>query len=58
MNRPPKKVLYQVREAIQLKHNSIRTKEAYVAWMKRYIKQHPNGIQGAHRLAFRRRSLS
>ncbi|MBI1927181.1 phage integrase N-terminal SAM-like domain-containing protein [Candidatus Poribacteria bacterium] len=46
MNRQPKKLLDPVREVIQLKHYSIRTEEAYVAWIKRYIlfhnKRHPN----------------
>ncbi len=46
MNRQPKKLLDQVREVIQLKHYSIRTGEAYVAWIRRYIlfhnKRHPN----------------
>ncbi|MBI1924921.1 phage integrase N-terminal SAM-like domain-containing protein [Candidatus Poribacteria bacterium] len=41
MNTQPKKLLDQVREAIQLKHDSIRTEEAYVAWIKRYILFHP-----------------
>jgi len=33
----PKKLLEQVRDAIRLKHYSIRTEEAYVNWVKRYI---------------------
>jgi len=33
----PKKLLDQVRDAIRLKHCSIRTEEAYVNWVKRYI---------------------
>jgi hypothetical protein len=33
----PKKLLEQVRDAIRLKHYSIRTEEAYVNWIKRYI---------------------
>ena len=41
----PKKLLDQVRDAIRLKHYSIRTEEAYVSWIKRYIlfhnKRHP-----------------
>ena len=40
------KLLDQVREIIRLKHLSIRTEEAYVQWIKRYIlfhnKCHPN----------------
>jgi integron integrase len=46
MEKPPKKLLDQVREAVRLKHYSIRTEESYVAWIKRYIffhhKRHPN----------------
>jgi integron integrase len=45
MDKPPKKLLDQVREAIRLKHYSIRTEQAYVDWIKRYIffhdKRHP-----------------
>jgi len=33
----PKRLLYQVRDAIRLKHYSIRTEQAYVGWIKRYI---------------------
>ena len=33
----PKKLLDQVRDAIRLKHYSIRTKQAYIGWIKRYI---------------------
>ena len=33
----PKKLVDQVRDAIRLKHYSIRTEEAYVNWIKRYI---------------------
>ena len=33
----PKKLLDQVRDAIRLKHYSIRTEEAYVNWIRRYI---------------------
>src|SRR5438552_7613274 len=39
------KLLDQVRETIRRKHYSIRTEEAYVDWIKRYIffhnKRHP-----------------
>ena len=45
MEKRPKKFLDQVREAIQLKHYSIHTEEAYVNWIRRYIlflnKRHP-----------------
>ena len=33
----PKKLLDQVCDALRLKHYSIRTEQAYVAWIKRYI---------------------
>jgi len=35
-----KKLLDRVRDAIRLKHYSIRTEEAYVTWIKRYIYFH------------------
>ena len=39
------RLLDQVREAIRMRHYSIRTEEAYVSWIKRYIlfhgKRHP-----------------
>ena len=45
MEERPKRLLDQVRETIRVKHYSIRTEEAYVAWIKRYIlfhnKRHP-----------------
>ena len=45
-----KKLLDQVRDAIRLKHYSIRTEEAYVAWIRRYIlfhnKRHPTEMGG------------
>jgi len=45
MEKRPPKLLDQVREAIRVKHYSIRTEEAYVNWIKRYIlfhnKRHP-----------------
>ncbi len=48
MEPPPKKLLDQactelcrsVRDAIRLKHYSIRTEQAYVNWIKRYIHFH------------------
>ena len=33
----PEKLLNQVRDAIRLKHYSIRTEQAYIGWIKRYI---------------------
>jgi hypothetical protein len=45
MEKRPKKLLDQVREAIRRKHYSIRTEKAYVSWIKHYIlfhnKRHP-----------------
>lgn len=45
MESKPKKLLDQVRDAIRLKHYSIRTENAYVDWIRRYIlfhnKRHP-----------------
>ena len=40
MEPTPKKLLNQVRDAIRLKHYSIRTEQAYVNWIKRYIYFH------------------
>ena len=34
---PKAKLLDQVREVIRVKHYSIRTEEAYVQWVKRFI---------------------
>ena len=45
MGHPPKKLLDQVRDAIRLKHYSIRTEETYVDWIRHFIlfhgKRHP-----------------
>ncbi len=47
----PPKLLDQVRGKIRLKHYSIRTEQAYVDWIKRYIlhfdKQHPKDLGAA-----------
>jgi len=47
MNTRPK-LLDQVRDKIRVKHYSIRTEAAYIAWIKRYIyfhqKKHPQGL--------------
>ena len=40
MEATDKKLLDQVRDAIRLKHYSIRTEEAYTNWIKRYIYFH------------------
>jgi integron integrase len=47
----PPKLLEQVREAIRLRHYSIRTEQAYTDWIKRFIlfhrKKHPREMGGA-----------
>ena len=40
MGRGRKKLLYQVREVIRIKHYSIRTEQQYISWIKRYILFH------------------
>ena len=40
MKNPPIKLLDRVRNKIRLKHYSIRTEKAYIAWIKRYIRFH------------------
>jgi integron integrase len=53
---PSKKLLDLVREAIHLRHYSIRTERAYVDWIKRYIlfhhKRHPQDLGVAEIEAF------
>jgi integron integrase len=48
MNKPSRKILDQVRDAIRVKHYSIRTEQAYVGWIRRYIlfhgKRHPKDM--------------
>lgn len=50
------KLLDQVRDAIRVRHYSIRTEEAYIQWIKRYIffhkKQHPRNMGEAEITAF------
>ncbi len=45
---PAKKLLDIVRDTIRLKHYSIRTEEAYLNWIKRFIlfhgKRHPKDM--------------
>jgi len=49
---PEKKLLDLVRESLRLKHYSIRTEDAYVNWIKRYIifqnKTHPSKLSEKH----------
>ncbi len=44
-DQPPRKLLDQVRDAMRLKHYSLRTENTYVEWIRRYIlfhhKRHP-----------------
>lgn len=54
--RPAPKLLDQVRDAIRTRHHSIRTEDAYVNWIKRFIlfnnKQHPAKLDTTHVAAF------
>ncbi|MCJ7738762.1 MAG: integron integrase [Anaerolineae bacterium] len=56
MNQRPIKLLDQPREAIRVKHYSIRTEQAYVDWIKRFIlfhnKRHPHNMGNAEIEAF------
>lgn len=44
-SQPPRKLLDQLRDHLRTKHYSLRTEEAYVAWVRRFIlfhnKRHP-----------------
>ena len=50
MNAQPR-LLDQVRDKIRLKHYSIRTEQAYLDWIKRFIlfygKRHPENLGSA-----------
>jgi len=50
------KLLERVREAIRVRHYSIRTEQTYVDWVRRYIlfhgKRHPSEMGGAEVAAF------
>ena len=54
LNQP--KLLDQVRGRIRVKHYSIRTEQAYVDWIKRFIvhfdKRHPRDLGGTEVKAF------
>jgi integron integrase len=56
MSKPPTRLLDLVREQIRLRHYSIRTEQAYVSWIKRYIlfhdKKHPKDMDKAEIEAF------
>ena len=53
---PAPRLLHRVREAIRLRHYSIRTEQAYVDWIKRFIrfhgKRHPIELGAAEVEAF------
>lgn len=53
---PVPRLLDQVRELIRIRHYSIRTEEAYVQWIRRYIifhgKRHPRDLGAAELTAF------
>jgi len=55
---PKARLLDQVREVIQLKHYSLRTEEAYIQWIKRFIffhgKRHPREMGAGEVEAFLR----
>lgn len=48
--KPAKKLLEHVRDALRLKHYSLRTEESYINWIKRFIlfhhKRHPQQMSG------------
>ncbi len=54
--RPPSPFLESLREAIRVRHYSIRTEEAYVGWARRFIlfhgKRHPKDMAEAEVAAF------
>ncbi len=56
MNSRPKKLLDHVHDALRVKHYSIRTEQAYVNWIKRFIlfhnKRHPRQMGSAEIEAF------
>jgi len=55
-NKSKKKLLDLVRDAIRVRHFSIRTEKSYIYWIKRYIifhnKKHPNDMSGDEIAAF------
>jgi integron integrase len=50
------KFLDQIRQLMRLRHYSLRTEEAYVGWIRRYIlyhgKRHPNDLDKSHIASF------
>lgn len=55
-DRTAPRLLDQVREVIRLRHYSIRTEQAYVQWIRRFIvfhgKKHPRDMGSAEVTAF------
>ena len=57
----PPRLMQQFRDRIRFRHYSLRTEEAYVAWIRRYIlfhgKRHParDGRAGSHGVPLRAR---
>jgi site-specific recombinase XerD len=53
---PKMKLFDQVRDAIRLRHLSLRTEEAYLGWIRRFLlfhhKRHPNDMGAAEVQAF------
>ena len=56
MEPAPKKLLDQVRDALRLKHDSIRTEDSYLGWIRRYIlfhnRRHPQEMDRTEIEAF------
>ena len=54
----PPRLLDQLRNALRVRHYSLRTEESYVGWARRYIlfhgKRHPAEMGGAEIAAFLR----
>src|SRR5207249_2934968 len=50
------KLLDQIRQLMRLRHYSLRTEEAYVGWIRRYIlyhgKRHPKDLDKSHIASF------
>jgi hypothetical protein len=49
-SKPTPRLLAEVRRRLRLKHYSLRTEQAYVAWIRRFIlfhgKRHPREMSG------------
>ena len=53
---PPPRLIVQVRNRIRFRHYSLRTEEAYVHWIRRYVvfhgRRHPRDLGAEHITAF------